>query len=57
MMFHNQKGNTKIKTKKRKVTNSVNNFKYLAGWMKSPEKDLEIRRAMAWAACYKMKRI
>ena len=36
---------------------TVENFKYLGGWMMSSEKDFEIRKALAWTACNKLKKI
>ena len=33
----------------------VLDFKYLGGWMASFEKDVEIRKAMAWSACNQLK--
>ncbi len=35
----------------------VENFKYLGAWMSSSEKDFEIRKAIAWSACHKLKTI
>ena len=36
---------------------NVQNFKYLGSWMVSSEKDYEARKALAWVACHKMKKI
>ena len=47
---------TILTTKGNKVAN-VLDFKYLGGWMASSEKDFEIRKAMAWSACNKLKLI
>ena len=35
----------------------VKNFKYLGGWMESTEKDINIRKALAWKACHKLTKI
>ena len=35
----------------------VNNFKYLGAWMSSSSKDFEIRKALAWQACHKLKKL
>ena len=35
----------------------VDNFKYLGGWMKSSENDIKVRKALAWAACHKIRSI
>ena len=32
-------------------------FKYLGGWMKDCESDIKIRKALAWAACHKLKSV
>ena len=47
----------KIKTKTGKELKYVINFKYLGGRMISSEKDFEIRKALAWAACNNMDKI
>ena len=36
---------------------NVQNFKYLGSWKLSSEKDYEARKALAWAACHKIKKI
>ena len=35
----------------------VDNFKYLGSWMQSSEKDFNIRKALAWSAANKMKKL
>ena len=35
----------------------VNNFKYLGAWMESTEKDFQVRKAVAWSACHKLRKI
>lgn len=35
----------------------VETFKYLGGWMKDCESDIKIRKALAWAACHKLKSV
>ena len=35
----------------------VENFRYLGGWMKNCESDIKIRKALAWAACHKLRSI
>ena len=37
--------------------NFVNNFKYLGAWTESTEKDFKVRKALAWSACHKLKKI
>ena len=46
-----------IKTLNGKTLKLVVNFKYLGGRMESSEKDFQIRKALAWAACNKLKTI
>lgn len=57
VMHFNQEGDATIKTRNGNALKSVDNFKYLGCWMKSTDKDFEIRKALAWSACHKMKRI
>lgn len=33
------------------------NFLYLGSWIKNTENDIKVRKAKAWAACHKLKRI
>ena len=35
----------------------VETFQYLGGWMKDCESDIKIRKALAWAACHKLKSV
>ena len=56
VMIFNQ-SNTAIMSKQGKPIKVVDDFKYLGGRLKSSEKDFEIRKALAWSACNKMKRI
>ena len=42
---------------KRRSLEIVGNFKYLGSWMESTEKDFEIRKALAWSSCHKLKKI
>ena len=56
MTFNYEDEITIITMKGDKVVN-VLDFKYLGGWMASSEKDFEIRKAMAWSACNKLKLI
>ena len=46
-----------IKTLSGSTVKRVDNFKYLGSWMESSEKDFEVRKALAWSACHKMKNI
>ena len=46
-----------VKTLSGSIVKVVPNFKYLGSWMESSEKDFEIRKALGWSACHKMKQI
>ena len=35
----------------------VSNFKYLGAWMESSEKDIKVRKALAWKACHNLQKI
>ena len=39
------------------IIKEVRNFKYLGGWMESSEKDFQVRKALAWNACHKLRPI
>ena len=56
-MIFNQDDTTPIKTKEGSEIKVVDNFKYLGGWMMSTAKDFEIRKALAWAALHKLRKI
>ena len=40
-----------------KVLEIVDNFKYYGAWIESTSKDFAVRKALAWSACHKMKKI
>ena len=35
----------------------VDNFKYLGGWTQSSSSDISVRKALAWSACHKLKKV
>ena len=39
------------------ILKEVDNFKYLGDWTQSSEKDFFVRKALAWLACHKLKKI
>ena len=39
------------------ILKEVDNFKYLGEWTQSSEKDFLVRKALAWLACHKLKKI
>ena len=57
LMAFNYKDPVELKTISGSNVKNVENFKYLGSWMMSTEKDFEIRKALAWSACHKMKTI
>ena len=46
-----------IKAKDGSTIKVTKNFKYLGGWSESSQKDFEVRKALAWSACHKLKKI
>jgi len=57
VMTYNQPGPVTITTRNGDSLEIVENFKYLGSWMESTEKDFEIRKALAWSSCHKLKKI
>ena len=56
-MAYKQPDNITIKTKSGELLKKVQNFKYLGSWVASSEQYFEIRKALAWSACNKIKKI
>ena len=56
-MSYNQPINIELKTRRNTVLKAVGGFKYLGAWMSCCEKDIKIRKAQAWTACQKMRKI
>ena len=56
-MAYNQSNDIDIQTTSGELLKKVQNFKYLGGWVASSEQDFEIRKALAWSACNKMKKV
>ena len=56
-MAYNQIKPVILHTKCKIVLKVVDNFKYLGAWMASSLKDFEVRKAIAWKACHKLKLI
>ena len=50
VVHYNQKGITTIKARNGMALKSVENFKYLGGWVKRSEKDIDIRKAFSMAS-------
>ena len=57
LMAFNQKEPITIKSRSGDAIKVVQNFKYLGAWMASSEKDLNVRKALAWKACHKLSKI
>ena len=57
VMLFNQDEPNDIQSISGDYIKDVTNFKYLGGWMKSSEDDIKVRKALAWAACHKLKKI
>ena len=57
MMLFNQNVQMDAMSRDGNKIKAVDNFTYLGGWMKSSEKDFEVRKAQAWSACHKLKKI
>ena len=56
-MAYNQIKPVNLHTKCIIVLKVVDNCKYLVAWMASSLKDFEVRKAIAWKACHKLKQI
>ena len=55
-MSYNNRRNS-ITTNEGVELEEVDDFKYLGAWMKSTERDVKLRKAAAWRACSKLKKI
>ena len=56
-MSFNQSNNFDLKTKTGSIIEKVDNFKYLGACMENTEKDINVRKALVWNACHKLKKI
>ena len=56
VMHFNLEGVTTIQAKNGEEIKNVDNFKYLGLWLESPAKDFEVRKALAWSACHRLRR-
>ena len=57
LQVFNHETPVEITTKSGKLLKVVDNFKYLGSWTQSTSKDFEIRKALAWNVCHKMRKI
>ena len=46
-----------IKAKNGEMLKVVQNFKYLGAWTESTAKDISVRKALAWTACHKLRKV
>ena len=55
---YNQEDNTvEIKAINGDIIKKVENYKYLGSWVKSSEHDINTRKALAWSACHKLRKV
>lgn len=57
LMSFNQDQTITIKSITGHIIKVVENFKYLGGRMKSTEDDIKVRKALAWTACHKLRKV
>ena len=57
LMSFNQDQTITIKSIAGHLIKVVENFKYLGGRMKSSEDDIKVRKALAWVACNKLRKV
>jgi len=53
----NQSGPSIILSKSGEAIREVENFKYLGAWTQNSEKDINVRKALAWSACNKLEKV
>ena len=56
-MTYNIDTEISIKTKDDTTLERLDDFKYLGAWIDNTEKDIKIRKALAWQACNKLTKI
>ena len=54
---YNQEGPVNIKAKAGEKLKEVNNFKYLGAWTHSSAADISVRKALAWSACHRLRKV
>ena len=54
---YNQEQTIKIQAKNGEWLKEVDNFKYLGGWTQSSSADNTARKALAWSACHKVRKV
>ena len=53
----NQDHPVETKAKNGEMLKEVQNFKYLGAWTESTAKDISVRKALAWTACHKLRKV
>ena len=53
----NQDRPVMIKAKSGETLKVVENFKYLGAWTESSSSDISVRKALAWSACHKLRKV
>ena len=53
----NQDRPVNIKAKNGETLKVVENFKYLGAWTESSSSDISVRKALAWSACHKLRKV
>ena len=53
----NQDGPVNIKAKNGETLKVVENFKYLGAWTESSSTDIAVRKALAWSACHRLRKV
>ena len=56
-MQFNQPKEESLLAKSGQSIKSTDNFKYLGAWMANTEKDMSVRKALAWQACHKLTKV
>ena len=54
---YNQKGPVNITAKAGEKLKEVDNFKYLGAWTHSSAADISVRKALAWSACHRLRKV
>ena len=57
VMVFNQENDFDIKAKSGEIIKNVDEFKYLGSYIGSSTHDVKVRKALAWAACNKMRNV
>ena len=53
----NQERPVEVKAKTGETLKAVENFKYLGAWTESTSADISVRKALAWSACHRLRKV